>query len=202
MLNIIKERVGDTLSIRFTGSLVGECVNLTTLVGNTPKHLKVNCKNLVRLNSNGVRAWIRYFDSVRDKGTEVVFTECSPAVVDKLNSFMNFACGGVVESIYVPYYCAGCKKELIGLFATSELKRSGLRMPDLKCPSCGMNAQFDDLPDEYFLFLEREMAANKASKAPEKPTELPTPSKFQEPSLMIQRPAQEEATGILRRIGA
>src|SRR5262245_52040287 len=52
MLNIIKERVGDTLSIRLTGAVVGECVNLETLIGSTPKILRVNCKNLVRLNSN------------------------------------------------------------------------------------------------------------------------------------------------------
>src|SRR5579885_2428430 len=104
MLNIIKERVGDTLSIRLTGSVVGECVNLETLIGNAPKNLRVNCKNLVRLNSNGVRAWIRYFDSVRERGTKIVLTECSPAIVDKMNCFLNFSCGAQIESIYVPYH--------------------------------------------------------------------------------------------------
>jgi anti-anti-sigma regulatory factor/DNA-directed RNA polymerase subunit RPC12/RpoP len=203
MLNIIKERVGDTLSIRLTGSVVGECVNLETLIGATPKNLRVNCKNLVRLNSNGVRAWIRFFDNVRDKGTQVILTEVSPAVVDKLNAFLNFACGATIESIYVPYHCGGCKRELIGLFSVTELKRSGLRMPGLKCPSCGMNAEFDDLADEYFRFIEREQGV-PAAKTKQPPKKLPPaahPSNFQEPSLMMQRPPQEEASRILRRIG-
>jgi DNA-directed RNA polymerase subunit RPC12/RpoP len=149
----------------------------------------------VRLNSNGVRALLRYFDSVRERGTKVVLTECSPAVVDKFNSFINFSCGAQIESIYVPYHCTGCKRELMGLFSMGELKRSGLKMPGLKCPSCGMHAEFDDLPDEYFRFVEREMPELAVSRQT-----VAKVSNLQEPSLMTQRPAREDATGILRRI--
>jgi hypothetical protein len=206
MLNIIKERVGDTLSIRLTGSVVGECVNLETLVGTTPKYLRVNCKSVVRLNSNGVRAWVRYFDSLRERGVTVTFTECSPAVVENMSTFFNFSCGAHVESVYVPYHCGGCKRELIGLFSVAELKRSGLRIPGLKCPSCGMSAEFDDLADEYFRFIQREMSPRPAgSKTNSKIVKLPpvaAPSNLQEPSMMIQRPAQEEASRILRRVGS
>jgi len=203
MLNIIKERVGDTLSVRLAGSFVGECVNLESLIGPTPAHLRVNCKNLVRLNSNGVRAWIRFFDTVRERGTRVYFTECSPAVVDKMNSFLNFSCGAKVESIYVPYHCGGCKRELIGLFSVEELKRSGMRMPGLKCPSCGMNAEFDDLADEYFRFMERDFNARPAALKPVKQAPAAAHvSNFQEPSMMIQRPERDEATGFLRRVGS
>jgi hypothetical protein len=201
MLNIIKERVGDTLSIRLTGSFVGECVNLEALIGPTPLNLKVNCKNLVRLNSNGVRAWIRFFDNARERGTKVVFTECSPAVVERINSFVNFSCGAKIESIYVPYHCGGCKRELIGLFSTEELKRSGMRMPGLTCPSCGKSADFDDLPGEYFRFMERDFNARPAPLKPQRSVPAAHVSNFQEPSLMIQRPAAEEASRILKRVG-
>jgi anti-anti-sigma regulatory factor/DNA-directed RNA polymerase subunit RPC12/RpoP len=206
MLNIIKERVGDTLSIRLNGSFVGECVNLETLVGPTPAHLRVCCKNLVRLNSNGVRAWMKFFQTVQQRGTKVTLAECSPAVVDKMNAFRNFSCGAKVESIYVPYYCAGCKRELVGLFGTEELARTQMRMPNLKCPSCGIEAEFDDLPDQYFGFIEREFSVRAAVLPPSgKPVvkvsqRAVSMSNLQEPSMILQRPPQEEASRILRRV--
>jgi hypothetical protein len=199
MLNIIKERVGDTLSIRLTGSLVGECVNLETLIGPTPAVLQVSCKSLVRLNSNGVRAWMRYFEGVRARGTKVVLIECSPAIVEKVNSFRNFTCGAEIVSIYVPYFCTGCKRELTGLFTVEELKRSRARMPELDCPSCSKKAEFDDVPNEYFHFLERDFAVrthlNEGSISPGAASALG----IREPTHLIRRPAPEAATGFIRR---
>jgi hypothetical protein len=202
MLNIIKERVGNALSIRLTGSLVGECVNLETLIGPTPAVLKVSCKSLVRLNSNGVRAWIRYFESVKARGTRVQLTECSPAIVDKLNSFRNFACGAEVVSIYVPYFCTGCKRELVGLFAVEELKRSGLRMPELHCPSCSRRAEFDDSPREYFRFLERDYAVKVTRAESHEAWTQARSMTITETTQLGIRPRPEDATGFIRRVAA
>jgi hypothetical protein len=205
MLNIIKERVGNALSIRLTGSLVGECVNLETLIGPTPAILRVSCKSLVRLNSNGVRAWIRYFEAVRKRGTQVILSECSPAIVEKLSAFKNFACGAEIVSIYVPYYCTGCKRELVGLFSIDELRRSQVRMPELACPSCSKRAEFDDLPHEYFRFLERDYSVKPLKAASHESwtqARAATASGISEPTCLIQRPAPEDATGFIRRVGA
>ncbi len=201
MLNIIKERVGNALSIRLTGSLVGECVNLETLIGPTPAVLQVSCKSLVRLNSNGVRAWIRYFESVQQRGTKVLLSECSPAIVEKLNSFKNFACGAEVVSIYVPYSCTGCKRELVGLFAVQELKRSGLRVPDLNCPSCSKKAEFDDVPREYFRFIERDhdIRQTRGESHESWSGRAASALGIRETTQLGIRPRPEEATGFIRR---
>ena len=114
-----------------------------------------SCWRFSSINSVGVKAWIRYFQSLAAKGVKVSFTECSTAIVEQINLISNFTCGGRVESIYVPFACTNCKSELVGLFKTDDLKKTQLKLPDLKCSKCGGKAVFDDVPEEYFSFITR-----------------------------------------------
>jgi anti-anti-sigma regulatory factor/DNA-directed RNA polymerase subunit RPC12/RpoP len=154
VLNVIKELKGTILTVRLAGS-IEESVNFDQLIGPPPAELHVNCKEIPRINSVGVKAWIKYFQSVQAKGTKLVFKECSTAIVEQINLISNFTCGGSVESIYVPFSCTGCKAELVGVFKTEDLRRLQLKLPDLKCSKCGGKAVFDDIPEEYFGFLMR-----------------------------------------------
>lgn len=152
MLNVVKEQKGDELVVRLSGS-IEESVNFDQLIGPPPAKLRVNCKGVPRINSVGVKAWIKYFQSAQEKGSALVFEECSTAIVEQINLISNFVCGGRVESIYVPFSCTNCKAELVGLFKADALKQGGLNVPDLKCTKCGGRAVFDDIPEEYFGFL-------------------------------------------------
>ena len=154
MLNVIKEQKGNVLLVRLTGS-IEENVNFEQLIGNLPEELHIHCKEVPRINSIGVKAWIKYFQSVQSKGTRVKFLECSTAIVQQINLISNFAPLDSVESIYVPFSCSNCKSELVGLFASEELRKMRLKIPDLKCTKCGSKAVFDDIPEEYFAFLIR-----------------------------------------------
>jgi hypothetical protein len=154
MVNVLKEQKGNVLAVRLSGS-VEENVNFDQLIGPPPAELHVNCKEIPRINSVGVKAWIKYFQSAQAKGTKLRFTDCSTAIVEQINLISNFTCGGDVESIYVPFSCGKCKSELVGLFRTADLKRLNLQVPDLKCSKCGGTATFDDIPEEYFGFLTR-----------------------------------------------
>lgn len=154
MLNVVKEQNGNILIARLSGS-IEESVHFDQLIGpapSPPNELHVNCKGVPRINSVGVKSWIKYFQSVAAKGTKLVFQECSTAIVEQINLISNFACGGVVESIYVPYSCENCKSELVGLYKVDALKQAGFKVPDLKCTKCGGKAVFDDIPEEYFNF--------------------------------------------------
>jgi hypothetical protein len=115
----------------------------------------VNCKEVPRINSVGVKAWIKYFQAATSAGTKLKFTDCSTAIVEQINLISNFTCGGEVESVYVPFACTNCKSELVGLFKVPDLKQFGQDIPELKCTKCGGKAVFDDIPEEYFGFLER-----------------------------------------------
>ncbi len=154
MLNVIKEQNGNLLLVRLTGS-IEENVNFDQLIGIPPEELHIHCKEVPRINSIGVKAWIKYFQSVQAKGTKVKFMECSTAIVQQVNLISNFTPPGSVESIYVPFSCTHCKSELVGLFASEELRKMKLKIPDLKCTKCGNKAVFDDIPEEYFAYLIR-----------------------------------------------
>lgn len=152
MLNVVKEQKGNALHVRLTGS-IEESVNFDQLIGQPAPEMVVNCKGVPRINSVGVKAWIKYFQAAASKGTKLKFVECSTAIVEQINLISNFTCGGEVESIFVPFSCETCKSELVGLFKTETLKKVEFSLPDLKCSKCGGKAVFDDIPEEYFNFL-------------------------------------------------
>lgn len=154
MINITKEQKGNALVVRLTGS-IEESVNFDQLIGPPPAELWVGCKEIPRINSVGVKAWIKYFQGAQAKGTKLKFFECSTSIVEQINLISNFTCGGIVESIYVPFSCVSCKSELVGLFKCEDLKKLGMTLPELKCTKCGGKAVFDDIPEEYLGFLTR-----------------------------------------------
>ena len=153
-MNVTKEQKGAALIVKLAGS-IEESVNFDQLIGAPPAEMFVNCKEVPRINSVGVKAWIKYFQSCQAKGTKLHFDSCSTAVVEQINLISNFTCGGVVDSIYVPFSCKTCKTELVGLFKTEDLRKMNMEIPDLKCTKCGGAAVFDDIPEEYFGFLSR-----------------------------------------------
>ena len=155
MFNITKEQKDGILIARISGS-IDETVNLETAIGAaaTPE-VHIYCKEIKRINSIGVKGWIKYFQALTQKGTTVKFIECSSAIVEQINLIANFLGGGTVESVLVPFSCNNCKSELVGLFKVADLKRIQLKIPDLKCSKCGGTAVFDDIPEEYFAFIER-----------------------------------------------
>ena len=154
MVNVVKELKGNVLVIRLIGA-IEESVNFDQMIGTTPSEMLINCKEVPRINSVGVKGWIKYFQTAAAKGTKLRFSECSTAIVEQINLISNFTCGGTVESIYVPFACTNCKSELIGLFKSEDLKKLNMKLPDLKCSKCGGAAVFDDIPEEYFSFLMR-----------------------------------------------
>ncbi len=154
MINIAKEQKGTALVVRMTGS-IEENVNLDQLIGVPAPQMIINCKGVSRINSVGVKGWIKYFQGAQAKGTQLIFQECSPAIVEQMNLISNFTCGGTVESIFVPFVSEGDGGELLGLFKVEDLKKMNFQVPPLKCPRTGKPAVFDDIPEEYFGFLMR-----------------------------------------------
>lgn len=154
MLKVAKEQKGNVLAIKLSGS-IEETVNLEELIGPTSQEVHINSKEVTRINSVGVKGWIKYFQTLQGKGVKLTFQECSTAIVEQINLISNFTCGGEVESIYVPFACVNCKAELIALFKTVDLNPEKLNLPELKCTKCSGKAVFDDIEEEYFAFLDR-----------------------------------------------
>jgi len=157
VVNVTKEQKGTALVVKLSGS-IEENVSFDQLIGAPPAppgEIHVVCKEVTRINSVGVKAWIKYFSAAQGRGTKLKFQDCSTAIVEQVNLISNFTAGGAVESIYVPFSCQGCKSELVGLFKCDDLKKLNFKLPELKCSKCGNKAVFDDIPEEYFAFLMR-----------------------------------------------
>jgi hypothetical protein len=156
MTQVQKEKKGDILVVKISGS-IEENVDFQNLIGiPSEKKMEVLLKEVPRINSVGVKAWIKYFQMISSKGIELKFFECSTAIVEQVNLISNFTSGGTVESIYIPFCCSKCSAELLGLFKTEDLRKLNFNIPDTQCPKCGGAATFDDIPEEYLGFLNRK----------------------------------------------
>lgn len=156
-MNVAKEQQGSKLIVRLAGA-IEESANFDQTIGMPGPgitELILITRDVSRINSDGVKAWIRFFQQITKAGVKLQLLECSPAIVQQINYISNFRSGGTIESILVPFGCTQCKSELIGGFRVSDLKKSGLRLPTVKCSKCGGPAVFDDIPQEYFFFLSR-----------------------------------------------
>lgn len=156
MLQATKLQKGDLFSVKLSGS-IDENADFATIVGSPEgSRMEVSAKEITRINSQGIKAWLKYFLGVVAKGMQLRFIECSTATVEQFNMISNFGCGGTVESIYVPYICRDCSKELLGLYRVSDLKKIAMKVPELNCPHCQGSAIFDDVHHEYFAFMSRK----------------------------------------------
>jgi anti-anti-sigma regulatory factor len=154
MIKVTKEEKGSVIVMKLSGS-IDETVNFDQALGVLQGEVHIHTKEIVRINSVGVKNWIKYFQQLQTKGVLIHFVECSTSIVEQINLISNFIAGGEVDSIYVPFACTGCNTELIALFRTIDLDRSDFKLPTLKCSKCSGTAVFDDIEDEYFAFLAR-----------------------------------------------
>lgn len=155
MLHVAKEVKDGVTWIKFSGA-IEENVDLQTQIGEIQtKKAVFKLREVSRINSVGVKNWIKYFQSLHQRGQELSFQECSTAIVEQVNLISNFVPRGSIDSIYVPFCCAQCHTELLGLFPVDDLKRIHGQLPALQCSKCGGRAEFDDVVEEYFSFLDR-----------------------------------------------
>ena len=123
MIKVAKEQKGNIIQVKLSGS-IDETVNFDQAVGSLQGEIHIHTKEIVRINSVGVKNWIKFFQQLHAKGVMFHFVECSTCVVEQINLISNFTAGGEVDSIYVPFACQGCNTELIALFRTIEIGRA------------------------------------------------------------------------------
>lgn len=133
---------------------IDENTSFDRMIGAVQGKLILNCGQVMRLNSAGVRSWKRYFDSLAANGVELIFTKCSPAMIEQITLFTGFLCGGRVESFYLPYLCSKCGDSSNILITPKELEDRGFTAEPISCPACGGQALFDDDQELYFSFLK------------------------------------------------
>jgi hypothetical protein len=153
MLTVNRHQKPDGLQIDMSGA-IEENVNFEQLIGDFTGELTVNCRGVTRINSVGVKTWIRYFQNLKFQRKNFKFTDVSYPLIEQLNMILNFACGGEVESILLPFSCIRCQTEFVASCGVKELLSNQLKVPTFTCEKDQCAAQFDDDPEEYLYFLK------------------------------------------------
>lgn len=113
-----------------------------------PVRVTIDLAHVDRVNSYGVREWIRFLKSLTDRGATITLDTVSVPMVRQMNMIPQARGNAVVRRVFAPYYCSQCDDE------------QRLAMPDgatsapdeAPCPACGAAMEFDDVPDAYFAF--------------------------------------------------
>lgn len=119
------------------------------------KNVVLNLKGITSVNSCGVRAWINFIRNI--EGTrQLIFAECSPEIVSQINMIPSFKGSAKIESVFANFRCESCDADRMILY------KSGSNMPTSsesitaaeKCSSCGSEMEMDEMPEEFFSFLD------------------------------------------------
>ncbi len=110
--------------------------------------------NVERINSCGVREWIRLMSSLKVTDRRIAYERCSVPFVTQMNMIVNFSGGARVRSFYAPYLCGSCGAEYVELYEVPASNAVVLRDRST-CPTCGAASEFDDIRESYLNFLRR-----------------------------------------------
>lgn len=143
---------GPLVKVWFKGT-ISEGVDLVKLVGFSGTELHVNCREVERLNSAGIRNWCLFFDGLRRKGVKLKFLECSPAVSEQCNYIANFMDRGEVESLCINFLCPECHSASQKIESVKTLVSSNCQAPMENCNQCGKKMELDQLALDYVISL-------------------------------------------------
>ena len=102
-----------------------------------------------RINSLGVRSWIKLFERFKVAGLPVTVRRLSPVLVMQVSMINNFVGSAQIESIITPYICPNCDTSVEeAVPATAEVAES------MTCPKCGQEMEFDAEIRAYLAFRE------------------------------------------------
>ncbi|MBI5509301.1 MAG: hypothetical protein HY903_11165 [Deltaproteobacteria bacterium] len=123
---------------------------VTALAGKN--QVSMDLGGINRVNSCGVREWVNFMRKLPNN-LKVKLEQCSPPMVNQINTISNFVGLARVVSVQAPFMCDKCgRSERVVVSVESG------RVPDLAnraCPHCAGKMEFDDLEDSYFAFLRR-----------------------------------------------
>lgn len=154
MLKITRIENGNVISFVLEGA-ADEFTKFDEVIGLPGSEIHVKCSGVSRINSVGIKSWINHFGKLKTNNVKVTLVDCSTALVEQMNMIVNFAANMTVESVIVPFSCAKCGTESLVSYKTDAIRKANFELPEIKCGSCGGNAAFDDIPEEYFNFLMR-----------------------------------------------
>jgi anti-anti-sigma regulatory factor len=147
------EKISSGILVTITGT-IDEATDFTKAVPSVDSHLQIDCFGITRINSMGVKKWMKHFGDLHEQNRKFSFIRVSPALVEQLNIVKNFACGGAVESVVLPYICTTTNESYPLVVETKILKQAGFNTEGTTCEKCSDPLEFDEIPEEYLAFVK------------------------------------------------
>jgi CheY-like chemotaxis protein len=118
--------------------------------------IELNLREARYLSSGGVRRWCQLMGAL--EGKRYWFRHASLGFVSQMALAPAVRGSGEVLSFEAPYHCENCDDDDVRLLDTAALFRHGDEIvpPTLRCPTCGGELLFDELPWRYFAFLQSQ----------------------------------------------
>ncbi len=111
--------------------------------------LVLDLGDIARINSVGVREWIRAMKTI-PSNVQVWWDNVSTPMVAQLNMIANFHGHSRIRSFYAPYYCNACDLEQRFLLTMEKDLADGKAVaPAHECTKCGATLEFDDIEEDY-----------------------------------------------------
>jgi hypothetical protein len=139
--------------VSFMSGTVEESSNFSSLQLDSRNELHVDCFGVIRINSVGVKKWILFFDSMKEKNIKVFFYRLPPVLIEQADMIKNFLCGATVVNAVIPFLCEQCG-HINGLIKERK-DVYGVNLDHVMwlCEKCNTsNLVFDDDPEEYLRF--------------------------------------------------
>lgn len=114
-----------------------------------------NFKNIISINSSGIREWILYAQKIKSK--KVILMECPKPFIDQASMVEGFIPSGFqVLSFYVPYFNEDNDKEKLVLvqYGKDYTKDSNSIAHEFT-DTDGLKYEIDIIPSKYFKFLTK-----------------------------------------------
>lgn len=158
--NMTPHMQGENLNLLFSGSL-NEHAHFIDIKPFAAQRIVLDLDGINHLNSTGIHRWVVWMRKVVEQhpGIPLVFTRCPRLVVEQMNQIQDFMPDHAeVESIYVPFFCEGCRVEKLELFEMGKEiavqgKHVNLLLPKVSCQCQGI--ELDVVVERYFKFIER-----------------------------------------------
>jgi hypothetical protein len=152
MLNIKVDSSGFE-PVSYISGTVEETADFSALQLDSKNELHVDCFGIIRINSVGVKKWIKFFEAMNTQNKKVFFYRFPPVLIEQANMIKNFTCGATVVNAVMPFLCEDCG-HLNGLIKERK-DVHGVNMDHVMwlCEKCGKaNLIFDDDPEDYLRF--------------------------------------------------
>jgi hypothetical protein len=148
--------------VHILSGMIDETADFTPLTFSTPP-LKLNLKDILSINSTGLRTFLQFLKSWAPK--EFEYYECSAPVIHTINVLPSLlgepASTDRLKSLALPYLCENCHHDAELIVNVSDLVQNADEPdewdpPNQSCEKCSKEMSYDGDPVTYFLWLSED----------------------------------------------